>query len=341
MPRRRDGVSREGAQRGDRRRELADVVQVGVEALDRPGAGDGQAAVVEGDLCAHPDEQVAQRVAGLGGPPRPSGHADPAAAGHRQHHEGRGVRQVRLDRHVDGPDACGRHRPGGRRRTSTSTPCSAGTATVISMWGSEGTGGPSWRTLTPSSYAAPASSSAETNWLDAEASMTTCPPRDVSGPGHGERQRAPAAVVDLHAERRAGRRGHRPSGGSGRAGHRRTRRCRSRGPPPAGRSASPCRPGHSRRRRRAAGRGSPTSPVRRCRPASPAWSGPRPSARCRATAAPGVRRTGRRPAPPAPARGWSATSSPGARPARRPERAPPAPATGRVVPPGASPRPRG
>ena len=45
------------------------------------------------------------------------------------------------------------------------------------MCGCEGTGGPSWRTSTPSSYAAPESSSAETNWLEAEASITTVPPR--------------------------------------------------------------------------------------------------------------------------------------------------------------------
>ena len=35
--------------------------------------------------------------------------------------------------------------------SSTSTPCSRRIATVMSMWGSEGTGLPSWRTSTPSS----------------------------------------------------------------------------------------------------------------------------------------------------------------------------------------------
>ena len=35
--------------------------------------------------------------------------------------------------------------------SSTSTPCSRSIATVMSMWGSEGTGLPSWRTSTPSS----------------------------------------------------------------------------------------------------------------------------------------------------------------------------------------------
>jgi hypothetical protein len=33
----------------------------------------------------------------------------------------------------------------------TLMPCSRSIATVISMWGSDGTGGPSWRTSTPSS----------------------------------------------------------------------------------------------------------------------------------------------------------------------------------------------
>ena len=46
----------------------------------------------------------------------------------------------------------------------------------MAMCGIEGTGLPSCSTSTPSSKRAPASSSAETNWDDAEASMTTCPP---------------------------------------------------------------------------------------------------------------------------------------------------------------------
>src|SRR4051794_29126280 len=61
--------------------------------------------------------------------------------------------------------------------SSTSTPCSRSCSTVMSMCGSDGTGLPSCRTSTPSSYLAPASSSAEMNWLEAEASMITRPPR--------------------------------------------------------------------------------------------------------------------------------------------------------------------
>ena len=65
--------------------------------------------------------------------------------------------------------------------SSTSTPCSRSIATVISMCGSDGTGLPSWRTSTPASYRAPASSSAETNCEDADASITTVPPRTDPG----------------------------------------------------------------------------------------------------------------------------------------------------------------
>ncbi|TAK69032.1 MAG: hypothetical protein EPO13_09805 [Actinomycetota bacterium] len=46
---------------------------------------------------------------------------------------------------------------------STSTPWSRSIATVIAMWGSEGTASPRCRTVTPSRNLAPTSSSAETN----------------------------------------------------------------------------------------------------------------------------------------------------------------------------------
>ncbi len=50
------------------------------------------------------------------------------------------------------------------------------------MCGIDGTGLPSWRTSTPLSYVAPASSSAETNCEDADASITTCPPGTAPSP---------------------------------------------------------------------------------------------------------------------------------------------------------------
>ncbi len=70
----------------------------------------------------------------------------------------------------------------------------------MSMCGSEGTGLPSCRTSTPSSYRAPASSSAEMNWLDADASMVTAPPRAGAGAEDGERQRPAVLVLDVDAE---------------------------------------------------------------------------------------------------------------------------------------------
>ena len=60
--------------------------------------------------------------------------------------------------------------------SSTSTACSRSMATVMSMCGCDGTGLPSCRTSTPASYRAPASSRAETNCEDADASITTVPP---------------------------------------------------------------------------------------------------------------------------------------------------------------------
>ena len=74
-------------------------------------------------------------------------------------------------------------------------------ATVISTWGSEGTGLPSCRRSSPCSNRAPASSSPETNCEDADASMTTRPPRTVPVPRTSERE---AVSVDLHAQRTQG-----------------------------------------------------------------------------------------------------------------------------------------
>ncbi len=125
--------------------------------------------------------------------------------------------------------------------SSTSTPWRRSRSTVMSMWGSEGTGLPSWRTSTPSSKRAPASSSAETNCEDAEASMTTRPPRTDPVPSiangnesparHGHAQRAQrgehladrtlahvgVAVEGDPAGGEAGDRRHEPHHGAGQA----------------------------------------------------------------------------------------------------------------------------
>ena len=95
----------------------------------------------------------------------------------RQHQERRRVGQVRLDRDVGALDARGRNRPAcrpprrPRRRARAGRPpssrCGGARARVV----------PRGARPRPSSYDAPASSSAETNWLEAEASIVTAPPR--------------------------------------------------------------------------------------------------------------------------------------------------------------------
>ena len=98
------------------------------------------------------------------------------------------------------------------RLSSTSTPRSRSMATVIAMWGSEGTGGPACRISSPPASRAPTSSSALTYCDEVEASRVTVPPREVGPPGHGERQAVPVAVGgDLGAEvaQRAEQRLHR------------------------------------------------------------------------------------------------------------------------------------
>ena len=154
--------------------------------------------------------------------PRPALDGHLAAGDHRGGQERRGVGQVGLDRRRPaartGPGAT-RHRFGSS--SSTSTPCSRSACTVMSMCGRDGTGLPSWRTSTPSSYAAPASSSAETNWLEAEASMTTWPPRTEPRPRtvNGSVPR-PSSSTSTPRPRSASE--HlAPSGGCGRAGRRR------------------------------------------------------------------------------------------------------------------------
>ena len=70
-------------------------------------------------------------------------------------------------------------------------------ATVISMWGAEGTGGPSCTTVMPRSQRGPTSSSALTNCDDAEASMVTVPPASAPRPRttKGSPPRPPSSTV--------------------------------------------------------------------------------------------------------------------------------------------------
>ena len=163
----------------------------------------------------------------------------------------------------------------------------------------------------------PASSSAETNCDDADASMTTVPPR------HRARRRGPRTAARRGRRRRprrrarAARRAPRRSGALRMCGSpSKDDRRRWTGRRPAARTASPCRPGRSRPRRRrsnGAGRDRPVVAGGVDRRAE-RGQGVRHQQRCRATGARGVRRTGRRRSRPAPAPGWSATCCRAARP---------------------------
>ncbi len=127
MPRSRDGVSARAHRAATAGASSPTSCRSASMPRTGPAAVDGQAVVVQRDLGAHAHEQVAQRVAGLGGPPRPAGHAHAAAAGHRQHQERRSVGQVGLDGDVDGADRGRRHGPGVRCRTRPRRRARAGT----------------------------------------------------------------------------------------------------------------------------------------------------------------------------------------------------------------------
>ena len=134
-----------------------------------------------------------------------------------------------------------------RSASSTTTPTSRSASTVMTTCGALGIGGPTCSTTRPSSKRAAASSSPDTNWLDADASIRSVPPRTRPVPRtvNGSRP-ASAGLVRLDARVRAGRPARSPSGAAGPPGRRRS----APGPGPArrreGRSASRCRRGRSR-----------------------------------------------------------------------------------------------
>ena len=103
MPRSTDGRVGQRAQGSDDRGELADVVQVGVDALEAAAPADRQPVVAERDLAPHPGQEVSERVSGLGGVVGPVGHpvtVPPVVAASAE--ERRGVGEVRLDLGVEG-----------------------------------------------------------------------------------------------------------------------------------------------------------------------------------------------------------------------------------------------
>ena len=153
------------------------------------------------------------------------------------------------------------------------------------MWGSEGTGGPSWSTLTPSAYAR---RRAAARRRTGSRPTRRCAPSaaHAAGAAHRERQRAAPAVVDVDPQG-AQRVQHDGDGPVRAAGRRRRRRRRWRGRRAAARSASPCRPARSRPSAPCRGAGVTDQSARGVDRAPMAPRAPAIS-RCRASAAPGV-----------------------------------------------------
>ena len=147
----------------------------------------------------------------------------------------------------DGPGAT-RQRLGSA--SSTSTPWRRSIATVMSMWGMEGTGLPSCSTSTPSSYLAPGQQQRRDELRRRRRVDHHLAARHRARSADHEGQRAAVVVVDRHAER-AQRGQHLADGTVAHVRRRRRRRSRpSRARPPAGRTGAPCRPARSRPRRR-------------------------------------------------------------------------------------------
>ncbi len=106
----RGGVG-EGRDRRDARRQLADLAQVHIDAVDRAGAGEREAVLGQFAGAAHLGEDLAQPVTGLGGAGRP-GRDDDLAAGHQRGRQERlGVGQIRLDDQVPAEQGARRDPP--------------------------------------------------------------------------------------------------------------------------------------------------------------------------------------------------------------------------------------
>ena len=222
-----------------------------------PVPRDGQAVAVQRDVGAHLVEQVAQRVARPGsvycGQP---GHDDPAAGDRGRGQERGGVGQVRFDLDVEcRPPARARPARSPASSSSTTTPTSRSTSTVISTCGSAGDRRADVldRRRRRRTGRRPAAAP-DTNWLDAEASIRTVPPRTAPVPWTVNGSAPGAVVVDPRRRGRAARPAPGPSGAAGPAGRRRSGPRRRPARRPAAGTASPCRPARSRSRR---GRASP------------------------------------------------------------------------------------
>ena len=212
----------EHGQRGQRRGQLADVGQVGGQAVHRAGAPHGQPGWCQGDLAAHPVQQRAELVDRLGAAVRPAPQGDLAAGdqgGGEERHRAGEVRldlpaapgeRAGLDRpHVGGGVVDGR--PGGPQHLHGHPQVRRGRHRRADV--------PHHHA--PGRSAGAASSSPETNWLDAEASMTTSPPVTRAGAVHGQRQAAGRRRRRSGRRASAARRSAGRAAGCGRAGRRR------------------------------------------------------------------------------------------------------------------------
>ena len=105
------GRVRKQAERRDRGRQLADVVQVVVDAGQRAGAGDDQSLVGELGRSAHQGDDLAEHVPWLGGVRGPARDRHRSTGHQGRGHERCGVGQIRLHLYVDRVHVTGKHPP--------------------------------------------------------------------------------------------------------------------------------------------------------------------------------------------------------------------------------------
>ena len=200
------GAGGERAECGDGGGELAGVGEVG--ALDFAAAGDRQGAGLQGHGGAH----VGQDARARGHPPGWCGRASPGSVRCRADARAAARKGPALERSCSIRWSKARMAPGADdpvvgAESSTATPTPRSTATVMLMWSRLGTGLPACSRCRPSVKRAPTSSRAETNWEEALASMTRCPPRTSPVPATRNGRDAgvpPSSAAHGDAERHQG-----------------------------------------------------------------------------------------------------------------------------------------
>ena len=298
----------ERGQRGHHRGQLADLGQVDVDAVQPGRPAHGHARGVEVHLAAHRAQQVEDGRAGLGGVLRPAGDGHRAAGDDRGGQERRRAGQVRLD--VQSPARIG---PGATRHpsgsaSSTCTPASRSMCTVIRC-AARGHRRPGVRAPRRPGRSAPRTAAGRRRTARSRTRRAR-PRRRAARRARAARTAARRPSTSAPSARSASSSG--PIG-----------RSRARGSPSnlTGPSASAATGGTNRITVPASPQSTSASPrspscpptvqplaVGR-RPARPARAARRPSARCPGWAARRARRPARRTARPAPAPGWSSTST--------------------------------